>query len=126
MVQGQGKIIYYNFTQLEHLSRDYQNPCTTSSYLSSFEHVIEYCHVLLAKLQERRAPQQNPQVQLIYIENRGEDPRVTVITKGGVVTGEDRVTQGKSIEESGVRKVIEKTKSFDARIEKQIFEEAIK
>jgi hypothetical protein len=48
--------------------------------------------VLLAKLQERRGPQQNPQVQLIYVEPRGEDPRVIVITRGGVVIGEDRIT----------------------------------
>jgi hypothetical protein len=48
-----------------HLARDCQNPCTTCSYCNSFEHVIEDCPVLLAKLQERRGPQQNPQVQLI-------------------------------------------------------------
>jgi hypothetical protein len=82
--------------------------------------------VLLAKLQERRGPQQNPQVQLIYIEPYREDPRVIVITKGGIVIGEDRVTQGKTIKESRVRKVAEKTQVFDSKKEKQIFEEARK
>jgi hypothetical protein len=43
--------------------------------------------VLLAKLQERRGPQQNPQVKLIYDEPSGEDPRFVVITIGGTVTG---------------------------------------
>jgi hypothetical protein len=48
-------------------------------------------------------------VQLIYAEPHREDPRVTVITRGGVVKGEDRATQGKTTEESRVRKAAEKT-----------------
>jgi hypothetical protein len=53
MVPGQGQIICYNFAQPGHLARDCQNPCTTCSYYSSFDHVIKDCPVLLAKLQER-------------------------------------------------------------------------
>jgi hypothetical protein len=104
--------------KLGHLARDCQNPCTTCSYCSSFKHVIEDCPMLLAKLQERRGPQQNPQVQMIYVEPHGEDPRVIVITRGGTVTGEDKMTQGKTTEESGVRKAAEKTQTFDAKKEK--------
>jgi hypothetical protein len=92
MGQGRGQIICYNFAQPGHLARDCQNPCTTCSYCISFERVIEDCPMLLAKLQERQGPQQNPQVQLIYVEPHGEDPRVFVITRGGVVIGEDRMT----------------------------------
>jgi hypothetical protein len=55
---------------------------------------------LLSKVQERRGA--NPLVQLIYIEPRGEDPRVVVITRGGVVTGEDTVTLRNTTEESKV------------------------
>jgi hypothetical protein len=108
------------------LARDYQNPCTTCSYCNSFEHVIEECPTLLAKLQEKRGPQQNPQIQLIKVEPRREDPRVIVITRGGIVTGDDRMTQGKTTEDSGIRKVAEKTQTFDAKKERQIFEEARK
>ena len=79
---------------------------------------------MLAKLQERRGPQQNPQIQLIKEEPHKEDPRFIVITRGGYFTGEDRVIQGKTIEESGVRKAAEKTQTFDAKKEKQMFEEA--
>jgi len=68
----------------------------------------------------------NPQVQLIYVEPRGEDPKVGVITRGGVVTGEDRVTPRKTTEELGVWKSAEKTQVFDVKKEKQIFEEARK
>jgi hypothetical protein len=82
--------------------------------------------VLLAKLQERWGPQQNPQVKLIYVEPHGEDPRVIVITRGGVVTGDDRMTQGKTTEDSGIRKATQKTQTFDAKRERQIFEEARK
>jgi hypothetical protein len=82
--------------------------------------------VLLAKLQERRGPHQNPQVQLIYTEPHGEDPRVDVITRGGVVTGEDRLTPGKITKDSGIRKATEKTQMFDAKKERQMFEEARK
>jgi hypothetical protein len=126
MGQGRGQIICYNYMQPRHLARDYHNPFTTCSYCSLFEHVIEDCPVLLAKLQERRGPQQNPQVQPIYAEPRREDPRVVVITRGGAVTGEDKMTQGKTTKESGVRKAAEKTQNFDAKEEKKMFEEARK
>jgi hypothetical protein len=79
---------------------------------------------LLAKLKERRGA--NPQVQLIYVEPHGEDPRVVVITRGGFSIGEDRVTPRKTTEQSRVRKDAEKTHYFYPKREKQIFEEAIK
>jgi hypothetical protein len=62
-------------------------------------------------------------VQLIYAEPHGEDPRVVFITRGGGVIGEYRLTQGKTTEDSGFRKATEKTQTFDAKKERQIFEE---
>ena len=82
--------------------------------------------MLLAKLQERRGTQQNPQVKLIYAETHGEDMRVIVINGGGVVTGEYRVTQGKTTKDSGVRKAVEKTQNFDAKKERRTFEDVRK
>jgi hypothetical protein len=101
------------------LARDYQNPCTTCSYYNSFEHVIEDCPVLLAKIQKSRGG--NPQVQLISVEPHGVDPRVNVIIRGGVATREYRVTPAKTTEESRVRRVVEE---FNPRKEKQTFVEA--
>jgi hypothetical protein len=124
MGQGQCQIIFYNCTQLGHLARDCQNPFTTSSYCNSFEHVIEYCPMLLTKLQERRGG--NPQVQLISAKPRKEDPRVIVITRGGIATGEYRMTPIKTTDESGVRRTTEKIPEFDPRREKKTFEEARK
>jgi hypothetical protein len=57
---------------------------------------------LLAKVQERRGG--NKQVQLISAKPCGEELRVIVITRGGAVTGEDRVTPGKTIDGSGIRR----------------------
>jgi hypothetical protein len=52
---------------------------------------------------------------MIYIEPHREDPRFVFITRGGVVIGEDGLTQGKTTEDSGIRKVAEKTQTFDAK-----------
>jgi hypothetical protein len=65
-------------------------------------------------------------VKLIYAEPHREDRRVTFITRGGTVIGEDRLTQGKTTKDLEVRKAIEKTQTFDAKKERQIFEEARK
>jgi hypothetical protein len=82
MGRGRGQIICYNYVQPGNLARDYQNPYTACSCCSSFKHVIQDFPVLLAKLQERQGLQQNPQVQLIYVEPHGKDPRFIVITRG--------------------------------------------
>jgi hypothetical protein len=52
------------------------------------------------------------------VEPHGEDPIFVVITRGGVVTGEDRVTPENTTEESRVRRAAEKTQVFDTREEK--------
>jgi hypothetical protein len=61
---------------------------------------------------------------LIYDEPHRENPKGVVITQGGVSTEEDRMTQGKIVEDSGIRKATEKTQTFDAKKERKIFEEA--
>jgi hypothetical protein len=71
---------------------------------------------LVAKLEERRGG--NQQVKLIIAEPRGADPRFSFITRGGTSTGEDRVTPGKTTEQSGVRKDAVKTQEFDPKREK--------
>ena len=48
--------------------------------------------------------------------SNSEDPRVVVITRGDIVTRDDRMTQGKTTKYSGIRKDAEKTQTFDAKI----------
>jgi hypothetical protein len=48
-------------------------------------------------------------VQLIYVEPRREESKFVVITRGGATTGEDRMTQGNIVEDSGIRKATKKT-----------------
>jgi hypothetical protein len=124
MGQGIFHIICYNYAKPSHLERDCQNPCATCSYCNTFEHVIEYCPVLLAKLQERRGG--NQQVQIITAKPQRAYPKVVVITRGDVATGEETVTPGKTTKQSGVRKDAEKTQEFDPKREKTTFEEARK
>ena len=62
-------------------------------------------------------------MKLIYVEPHGEDLRFIVITRGGIVIGEDILTQGKTTKDSGIRKVVEKTQTFDTKKERHIFEE---
>jgi hypothetical protein len=122
MGQGRGKIIFYNWAQLGHLARDFQNPCTTCNYCISFDHVIEDCPILLAKVQERRGGTQ--QVQLISVGPHGEEPRVVVITRGGTVTVEDKVTLGNTTDGSRIKRASKKAPLFDPRKEKHTFEES--
>jgi hypothetical protein len=77
---------------------------------------------LLAKLQERQGGTQ--QVQLILVETCNEEPRFIGITRGGVVTKEDRVTPGKTTDGSRIRRASDKALLFDPRMEKHTFEEA--
>jgi hypothetical protein len=65
-------------------------------------------------------------VKLIYVEPHGEDPRFIVITRGGTVTGDDIIIQGKITEDLGIKKDTKKTQMFDARKERHMFEEARK
>jgi hypothetical protein len=62
-------------------------------------------------------------VQLIYVEPCREYPKFFVITRGGAATGEDRMTQGKITEDSGIRMATKKTQTFNEKKERQIFEE---
>lgn len=55
---GQGQIIYYNSSEVGHFARDYENPtCLSCNYCIKFNHVIEYCLVLMAKMQENKNQQ---------------------------------------------------------------------
>ena len=62
-------------------------------------------------------------MQLIYVEPCREYPKFDVITRGGTTIEEDIMTQGNIAEDSGIRKATKKTQNFDAKKEREIFEE---
>jgi hypothetical protein len=70
----------------------------------------------LEKLKEKGAG--NQQVKLILVEPCREHPRVIFITRGGIVTGEDRVNSKNTTKGSWIIRDIEKTQLFDPRKEK--------
>jgi hypothetical protein len=80
---------------------------------------------LLAKLQEKWGPQQNPQIQLIKEYPHGEDPRVVVITRGGTCYRRRQNDPRKNYRRIRSQESYEeKTQTFDAKKEKKMFEEA--
>ncbi len=48
--RGQGKIIFYNFNQLGHVSRECQNPTMTCRYCKAVDHIIEASMQLIDKI----------------------------------------------------------------------------
>jgi hypothetical protein len=63
---------------------------------------------------------------LIKAETPREDLRFIVITRGGIAIGDDRMTHENTTEDSGIRKSAKKTQTFDAKKERQIFEQSRK
>ena len=91
---------------------------TTCNYCKAFNHTIEECSVLLAKIQEK---QQNQTIQFVGVEHFPLDPTVNVVTRSGVVTGGQ---QGKSTSKptrSWVWKAEEKQPAIDLHKIKETF-----
>ena len=49
-----GHILCYNYVQVGHYERDFQNATKTCKFSKYFDHVIEHCLVLIAKMEEKR------------------------------------------------------------------------
>jgi hypothetical protein len=59
---------------------------------------------------------------LISAKPRGEDPKFAIITRGVLVTREDRVTPRKTAKGSWIRRAAEKVQFFDPRKDSHTFE----
>ena len=78
--RGRGPIVRYNCGSVGHYSRDFQNPTTTCKYCNSYDHTIEECPILIAKIKDPK-PAVNQNIQLIAAEQKEPEPRVNVVTQ---------------------------------------------
>ena len=91
---------------------------TTCNYCKAFNHAIEECPVLLAKIQEK---QQNQNVQFIGVEHCPQDPTVNVVTHSGMVTDGQEEKSTVKPTRAWVRKVEEKQPAIDLHKIKETF-----
>lgn len=75
--RGSGQIICYNCGKAGHFELDYQNPMHPScQYCKQFDHVIEDCPMLIAKMQEKKTQQPMQNIQMMTAEPRKEDHKL--------------------------------------------------
>ena len=95
-------------------------------YCNQFDHEVEGCPSLIAKMREKGVlqPPLTQNLHMMRSEPRKEDPNVNMMLKSGVMTGDDK---GKHQEESvWVRKAPIKEPKFDLERAKETFMEAKK
>ena len=91
-----------------------------------FDHAIEECPVLMAKMQEKKVQPQNPSqnLQMMKVKPHEEDPNVNIVLRSEITTSDDK---GKQPEEGGwVCKAPKKETSFNLEHAKETFMEAKK
>ena len=64
---------------------DYQIPTTTCNYCKSYDHAIEECPTLIAKIKEPK-PEVHQNIQLITAEQKEPELRVNIVTRSGAST----------------------------------------
>ena len=62
-------------------------------YCRQFDHVIKDCLVLISKMREKKAQQPMQNIQMMREESHEEDHSINIITRSGMVIGEDKGSQ---------------------------------
>ena len=60
---------------------------------------------------------------MMTIERRTEEPRISIVTRSGVVNRSDNPDEKKESKSTGVRKTVEKVPNFDIQKEIEVFRE---
>lgn len=55
-----------------------------------FDHAIEYYHVFITKMQEKKTQTPTQNIQMVSAKLCEEDPNVNVVTRSGVANGEEK------------------------------------
>ena len=119
--RGCRQINCYRCRQQGQYARDYTNPTTKCKYCKSYDHVIEECHILQNKWQEKRPRMGNQNDQLIGVENRTPCQKLNVITRSELVTDGAQVESTKQLTTEWVQKLTMKPPTFDLQKEKETF-----
>ena len=120
---GHRPVTCYNCGVVGHYSRDFQSPTTTCNYCKSYDHTIEECLVLIAKMKEPKLVV-NQNIKFIAAEWKEPERRVNIVTRSGVSTSGTLQDTKKNTGQEWVRKAPNKSTPLDLQKNKQIFQEA--
>lgn len=95
MGQGRGhdQLICYNFGGPGHYAHDYMNPTRPSClYCTLFDHEIEDCPTLIARLHNKGAlqPPLNKNLQMVRSKLHEEEHNVNIMLRSGITMGDDK------------------------------------
>ena len=120
---GRGLIVCYNCGAIGNYDRDCQNPTTTCKYCKSYDHTIEECPILIAKIRDPKLVV-NQNIQLIAAEKKEPEPSVNVVTCSGASTSSTSWDDENNTGPKWVRKAIDKSTPLDLQKNKETFQQA--
>ena len=91
--RGRRELICYNCGGLGHYALDCTNPtCPSCKYCTLFDHEMEHCPTLIARIRDKGAlpPQPTQNLQMMRSEPHEEYPNVNIMLQSGITTGDDK------------------------------------